>query len=484
MPRRLPFRFRRAGQWLAGLIVASLATGAAFAVSDTNAPPLTLDTAISEALRHNCRLAQAALAVEHSRLGAKAAGQEFDVSVTPYGSVNTADNNADWRYGMRAGKKLAWGTEIGLGAETHRYPDFIDEPWRSSVRIDVRQPLFRNFGRLVNEESLTAAGEQLTAERRRWELQKADLVVDVARQFEAIIRLEKQTACDAAMLARANRLLELTRAREQQGRVSRVDTLRVELQRGQTQTRLESDRDALFAARRNLAELLGMPPETDLALAPSPLPDLDVPAMDAAVQAALSNRLDFAQIIQDYYTAVRGSRHAHRRLMPDITLVAGNQQYNQAGTFDDSTSLDRNLWTVGLAGQIDLNRRRDQTLVNVAEVDVQAARETVAIRARSIARDVQQGVSSYRRTRSELAIAGRNLTAAQARSELARRLFEMGRGDSFSVTDAENAFAQSESALLAARADVCVAGYSLLRLMGTLTDCPANLKPSALEPPP
>lgn len=206
--------------------------------------------------------------------------------------------------------------------------------------------------------------------------------------------------------------------------------------------------------------------------------------MDEAVQTALGNRLDYAQAIQDYHAALRGVKLARRRLQPDIDLVAGNQQYGQAAAFRESAELDRNLWTVGLAGQMDLNRRKDRTAVQISEVDVRAARETVGIRALSIAREVQQAVSAYRQARSDLTLAGRNYAAAEARSELARRLFEAGRGDSFSVTDAENAFGQAESVLLSARADVCVAGYNLLRLLGTLTECPADLKPSPLEPTP
>jgi outer membrane protein TolC len=467
------------------MMLATLLLSSALAIEPpTNSAPLTLDTAIRTALDHNRHLALGAIAVQRGRLGVEAARREFDTGLTPHGAVNTTGDDTDWRYGMRADRKLAWGAEIGLDASVTRYPAFVDEPWRSAVRIDVRQPLFQRFGRLVHEEPLAAAGEQLRAERRRWELQKTDLIVEVARQFESIIRLSRQVACDDAMVARAKHLLELTRAREQQGRVSRIDTLRVELQRGQAEARLENHREALFVARRNLAELLGFPPETECDPAPSPLPDIDIPPMDLAVQTALDHRLDYAQSIQDYHAAARGAKLARRRLLPDINLVAANEQFGKAVSLKESAELDRNLWTVGLAGQIDLNRRRDQPQVDLSELDVQAARESIRIRALSIARDVQQGVSAYRQARSEFTIAGRNLSAAGARSDLARSLFEMGRGDSFSVTDADSALADAESALLAARAAVCVSGYNLLRLMGTLTDCPADLKPAALVPPP
>jgi outer membrane protein TolC len=60
----------------------------------------------------------------------------------------------------------------------------------------------------------------------------------------------------------------------------------------------------------------------------------------------------------------------------------------------------------------------------------------------------------------------------------------MGRGDSFAATDADNAFIAAETDLLTSRSQVCLAGYRLLRAMGTLTETPDALKPKPLELPP
>ena len=443
--------------------------------------PLTLDAAIQTALRHNARLAYGGLAVERQRMGVTSARQEFDPELSPNGSVNDTESGTDWRYGIEARKKLLWGTEIGLGAEVARYPSFVDEAWRSAVKVDVRQPLFRNFGRLVNEEGITAAGDRLRAEERRWELQKADIIVEVVRSFETIIRLQKQTECDKAILERSEKLRELTRIRERQGRASHVDTLRIELLFGQAQSRQESHQEQLFSASRELTELLGYPPDKTLDLAVTPLPDLEVPAMESAIQTSLSNRLDYAQTLDDYRGLQRQVLLARHNLQPDLTLVAESQQYDQNNRFADTLDLNRNLWTVGLAGHTDLLQHRSRTAVTASEMDVQAGWDAITIKMRTLAREVQQAVSAYRQVRAEFAIAGRNYEAAQARAELARRLFEMGRGDNFTVSDAENAFVEAESTLLSTRANICVAGYTLLRTTGTLTEAPPSLKPRFVD---
>lgn len=445
-----------------------------------SATSLTLDEAIKIALQQNASLAYGSLAVDRQRMGVTSARQEFDPEISPVGSVNNTDGNTDWRYGIQAQKKLIWGTEIGLGAEVNRYPSFVDDAWRSAIKVDVRQPLFRNFGRLVNEEGITAASERLCAEERRWELQKADIIMEVVRSFETIIRLQKQIDCDKAILERTDKLRELTRIRERQGRASHVDTLRIDLLFGQAQSRQETHREELFSATRELAELLGFPADKIIELVTTPLPDLEVPPMESAIQTSFSNRLDYAQTIADYRSLQRQEKLARRKLEPDIYIVAENQQYDQNDHFSDSLDFNKNLWTVGLAGQMDLLQHRDKTAVTTAKMDIQAGLEAIQIKMRTLAREVQQAVSAYRQVRTEFAIAGRNYAAAQSRAELARRLFEMGRGDNFAVSDAENAFVEAESSLLSTRAMICVTGYNLLRVMGTLTETPESLKPKPL----
>jgi outer membrane protein TolC len=446
------------------------------------AAPLSLEEAIRTALARNLDLARAALDVHRQELALQSERQAFDVTVTPRGQVNASGDDTDWRYGLRAEKRTVWGAEFGLGADVSRYPDFVNDPWRSAVKVDLRQPLFRNFGRLVNEEGITAAGERLVAERRRWETRKADLIVEVVKAFETIARLNRQVACDQAMLERADRLLELTRVRERQGRASPVDTLRVALQQGQSRSRLETHRETLYSSRRDLAELLGYADDQALDVEASPVPDIDLPPATVAVTTAFSNRLDYAQAIDNYRGAQRAVKLARRKLQPDVSLVGGTQRYGAGGAFPDSTTLDQELWTVGLAGQMDLGRRRERTDLRLSEVDEQAARELIRIKALSVTREVQQALSAYRRARAELDIGGRNVEAAGARAELARRLFEMNRGDSFAVTDGENAFFEAESALLGARAQVCIAGYELLNTLGTLTETPSALKPAPFRP--
>lgn len=440
---------------------------------------LDLSTAFHKALAQNRALAQRALTLRGADLALASARAEFGFSLRPDGGAERTEEEDRYRYGLILGKKFLPGLELQAGpriewsdsetAGSHR---------RTSWRVDVRQPLFRNFGALVQGESIAQAQQRMRSARRDYEQQKADLMLRVVEQFESLIRLERQIAAEEASLQRLEKLYRLTRARERQGRATRVDTLRVELRRGEALSRFETSRERLSSQRRDFAELLGEPPDIVFTLEPPALLDLDVPAADEAVALALAHRLDYAQALQDYADTVRGERIARRGLQPDLALIA------RAETFEHSRDGARgDLWSVGIAGDTDLNQTRERARLGQAVISRESALEAIRIRELAITREVQQQISAYRRAREELDIAERNHRLAEQRTRLARRLFEIGRGDNFSVTDAEEALAQAEDRRLAARAEASIAGYRFLYTLGTLLEAPADLRPQPRESP-
>lgn len=440
---------------------------------------LDLTTALNKALAQNRTLAQRALALRGTELTLASARAEFGFSLRPDGGAERTQDEDRYRYGLILGKKFLPGTEIQAGPRI----DWSDSETagsnrRTSWRVDVRQPLFRTFGALVQGESIIQAQQRTRSARREYEQQKAELMLRVVEQFESLLRLERKIAAEEASLQRLEKLYRLTRARERQGRATRVDTLRVELRRGEALSRFETSRERLSSQRRDFAELLGESPDTVFMLEPPALLDIDMPAADEAVALALANRLDYAQALQDYVDTVRGERIARRGLLPDLALIA------RAETFEQSRDNERGeLWSVGIAGDTDLNQARERARLGQAVISRESARESIRIRELAITREVQQQITAYRRARDELAIAERNHRLAEQRTRLARRLFEIGRGDNFSVTDAEDALAQAEDRRLEARAEASIAGYRLLHALGTLLETPADLRPQPPEKP-
>ena len=441
---------------------------------------LDLDTALGYALKRNRNLVRLALSLEGSQIGVGAAESEFSVRVAPDGDLDFSNDRDARQYGLLGSKRFILGTDVQLRGDVSEIdPQDGEEFRRGTLSIRIEQPLFRNFGRLIHGESILQAQQTLKTARRTYHQQMANLIVDVVQSFETILLLEGQIRSDEAFFVRMDKLYKLTRAREKQGHTSRVDTLRVELDRGQALSRLEVTRERLSFNQREFAELLGFDPETIFLLEPPRLIEFEIPALEESVKVGLANRMDYAQVLQDHEDTYRGIKIARRGLYPDLGLVTRYERFGEGRTFSEATDFGEDSWFVGLGANVELNPVRDRAAISRAVVDEKSARETIQIVELNVAREIQQQVTAYRRAQADLRIVGRNLKLSEDRAKLARRLFEAGRGDNFSVTDAEESYLEAESRRLAARAEASVSGYRLLRALGTLIDFPKELKPKA-----
>jgi outer membrane protein TolC len=442
---------------------------------------LALTAAIDTALVRNRDLAKLALSLQSELLSRDSAGADFAVTVRPSGSASRSDQRTFSDYGLDAIRKFAWGTELTLGGRAQDYGlDDSAVSKRDSVRVEVSQPLFRYAGPLVQLNNLVHAESRIAAARRNIELKKTDLVLQVVQTYVEILRLGRQLDAERKSLVRSQGLLKLTRAREAQGRVSRVDTLRVDLQRGQAESRVEIAQKQLVSAQLDFAELLGTEPGATYELEQMADMMMNPPSAEIATQIALSNRLDYAQVVRDCQDAGRGVRVSRRYLLPDVRLVTKYERFGQGATSSDASDLNNNSWFVGLQAASDLPMRKEQISYRQSVVSEQSAREDVDISAIFIRKQVQQELLSFDRAKSEATIAEQNLAAADSRVRLARRLFELGRSDNFSVTDAEEAYRKAENDCLAAKAESSVAAYRLLRVLGTLIEYPEELKPKPI----
>jgi outer membrane protein TolC len=449
-----------------------LLPGSAYGVQE-----IDLEQAINLALKQNRNLLLSVFSTQSASFGIAAANAEFRISARPVANLDTNDRGeVSSRYGLNVSKKLHTGTVLSSSLVSEDLGGFADR--QENFRIGIEQPLFRNSGHLVNEEPLVQANQNLLSALRRLELQKIDLTVEVVRSYENILRLKEQLRADKKSHERASALYRRTKAMEALGRSTRVDTLRVELQRGQALSRLEADKESFSSAQATFSELLGFKPDTLFDLIPTRLLEVDLPPIEEAVRISFKNRLEFAQVLQDAEDAERGLKIAQKRLWPDVRLVA---RYDHTNT-DDSLELglDQNQWFVGLSADTDFNLAVERATLGQAKLAGKSSNQLIRVQKLSIARELQQSILLYRRAHAELKILIRNLQHAAARLQLAQRLFDIGRGDNFSVTDAEEAFLQAESQLLFSQSTASISGYELLRAMGILTEVPDKLKPAVL----
>lgn len=442
--------------------------------------PLTLEAAINLALRQNHALVRDALGINVAVLGVADAERTFALQVRPQVDIGLVGEEQLSTYALAVERRFAWGTSVEARVERTRGESLDATPVDfSRVSLGLRQPLFRNAGTLVNTAPLSRADSDWRRTRRLHELRKGDLVIAVVRAYHEVFRLERQVRADEQALLRTEAHHRLARARESAGRATRVDALRAELQIGQARSRLQANRERLIIGRHNLADLLGLPPDTSFELASSvDAPDYAMlPDVAAAVALAFTNRLDYAQVQADLLDAQREERVAQRQLLPDLTLVVGYERFTDALSPAEQDLYGEGGVFVSLQGGFDVDRTRDRNAARRAGLGAAAAVENLRIAELAVAREVQQAMLAYRTAQAEVEVATRNHALADVRQRLAQRLFAVGRSSSFEVTDAEDAFLATQSALLAARAAASVRGYELSRSLGTLIEAPPELRP-------
>jgi outer membrane protein len=341
--------------------------------------------------------------------------------------------------------------------------------------------LFRNADTVTNESVEHAAQSAALTARRRFAQLRQNLVINVVNSYTELFRLQQQVKVDELALLHATELVRLTSAYELVGRSKRLDTLRAQFDHDQAEATLDADRQRLTSAQADFAELLGYPPTSVFITQPAGWADYSGLDLDSAIHVALTNRLDYAQALQDYTDSTNNLAVANNQLLPEIDLTVGYQRYSQSPLPGSSIPAGGGLF-VGVSGSA-TDEPQAQAVVRKSLADRGAALDTIHIVEAQIAREVQQSISGYQQARTENSIAERAAHGADARLRLAQELFHLGRADSFAVSDAEQAYVVAESALLNANAAVTRAGYQLSATLGTLLTAPPDVKPAVPDTP-
>ncbi|MEI6218810.1 MAG: TolC family protein [bacterium] len=442
---------------------------------------IDLPRAIELALKQNKTLARSVLQTEVAVLGFEAAKAPFGIKIAPGGSAGLNSGHGNATAGITVARKLAWGTEVNLSTSLGKTVSPFDTNgvtvYNGSVNVEIKQPLLRGLGELVNTEGITLAQSRVMEARRLVEMQQSDLVVETVRTYVALLRLKRQKESANESAVRMERLSKLTKAMERRGGTTHIDTLRSELQLGQALAQVESNGQEFDSTMRDFAELLGVGTDATFDLEQVPFVEESLPEGKEAEEIALQNRLDYAQSLQDLKDAERGQLVAENRVLPDLALTLQYQRFGAGDNVADATGFKEHFWFVGLSSSTDIFRREDRIACQQTLVNGEVARRNLGIMEMGIRKQSRQYLLAYKRGIGALGIAGRNLALAKARAVLTRRMFEMGRVDNFSVTDAEMAYLNAVNQLLQSETETTLAGYQLRRALGTLLEVPSELLP-------
>ena len=310
----------------------------------------------------------------------------------------------------------------------------------------------------VNAARADAAGARADARRTADEI-----AFKVKELFYAILTTERRRdAMDAQIRAVELRTVE-TRNAVDTGVALEMKAVEVRAQIAQTQHARGQLQDAVADMKLELADLTGLPLDTDFNLAaPDASASESAPPMTGAVQVALASNPEIDAAGRQIEKARAGVSAARAEYIPEVVAFVQYIHENGAPFVSPNTGVvGVNLkWTV-----FEFGKRSGQVLERRAEVA--QAEENLAQVRRRVQVDVEKAVRKLNRAETALDSARQLLASATEARRVSSDRVEAGTANPSALLDAEAAISGARADVLRAEYDRSVAAADLARLAGT-----------------
>ncbi|HEY6663368.1 MAG TPA: TolC family outer membrane protein, partial [Sphingomicrobium sp.] len=330
-----------------------------------------------------------------------------------------------------------------------------------STTVDLSVPLF-NGGSVRN--SINAAKARVDAGRGTLRGVEGDVFTQAVAAYMDVIRDRAIVELNQNNVRVLQTNLEATRDRFEIGDVTRTDVAQSEarLQLGRSQ--LATSEGRLISSEANYRAIIGHAPG-QLA-PPPPLPPL--PAIsDEAVKIALADNPDLVAVTRNALAAGYDVRVAQAGRLPTLSGVLSGTYVNALGDRGAGVPDHGTTSSLGVQARVPIyqgglpSARVRQTRALEGQ-----ALETVVGTERAVVSQTRSAFADYESTQRSIQA---NTIAVQA-NELAlegtRAEQSVGTRNVLDVLNAEQELLQSQVALVTAKRDAYVAGFSLLNAMG------------------
>ena len=333
---------------------------------------------------------------------------------------------------------LADGASISVGVCLDWFRFLTGDP-RSSLgsvlTATVTQPLLRGRGRTIVQENLTQAERNTIYELRSFSRFRKEFIVSTVSEYYRVLQMldavkNDKNNYDSLLLSqkRIEAMAETGRLPRYQEGDARQSTLQAEQKYIRSQELYKATLDQ-FKLR------LALPTDTVLELDPNELIALETvgvtdPNFDLtlAVETALENRLDLANVREQLEDAQRKVKVAADNLGAELNLIGSARVNSEERTNLGNLQFHRGDYEIGLEADLPLDRKAErnayrEALINVMrkQRDYEQKNDQVKLDVRQAFRDMSETYNSYR-------IQLLSLNLAEKRVEMQLILLQEGRG--------------------------------------------------------
>lgn len=405
--------------------------------------PLTLEEAVSLALRNNRAVQISTLGVDKTRNALREARSNANFTIQGNATYTRFDRVAEARFGPQT---------VRIGNIENR-----------TARITLTQII--DISGLVRT-AVRAANVTLTVSELELARTRNDTILQVVQAYQGVARADEFVRVAEEALSNAQERLRLVRAQVDAGVAAQFDLLRAETAVAQAEQAVLNARNQRELAAAALNNLLGRDLDAPVQVVkPARLPEETLPPLETLTQQAYENRPELIAARRGVDLAQIGIETARRSLLPNIVLT-GQADFNlntsafnpRRETYTGVAVLSVPIWDGGIARAREAQARDD---LQIAQLRLQQAREGVAL-------EVRQAYLNLQDAQKRLAVAQKGLEQATEALRLARVRFEAGVSPQLEISDAELAFTQAQTNLVNAQFDYLDAYAALLRAVGAI----------------
>lgn len=335
--------------------------------------------------------------------------------------------------------------------------------------VTLTQPIYMG-GKIVAMNKLTHFAEMLAKEMRSNEAENIVYAVDAA--YWQVVSLKAKQKLAASYLALLDTLHTNVNAMVEQGVATRSDLLSVDVKLNQAKVDMTKVDNGLALSRMALAQVCGLPVDTQMRLADEDVEVTECPATmppsSYDMEDVYAARPDIRALAYGVEIYGQKAKVAMSSMLPNVALV-GSYSFSNPNMFDGFKKRFSGAFSVGAMVSIPIwhwggnynkyRAARSQALM--AGLELADAKEMVTLQVSQSAYRAQEAVKTWHMTVSNLEKADENLRQATLG-------FREGVMTTDNVMEAQTAWLKANSENIDAMIDVHLCDVYLSKVLGQL----------------
>lgn len=333
--------------------------------------------------------------------------------------------------------------------------------------LTLTQPVYMG-GKIIALNNIANYASQLAVVQKEYEAENIVYEVDVA--YWQVVSLGAKQRLAESYVDLLDTLKYNVDAMIREGVATPSDQLRVEVNRNEAHVDLIKVKNGLSLSRMALAQLCGLPIDSDLRLEDEDNRSIVVPlfAENENIESVYARRKDIQQLELGVEVTHQQSRVELSTMLPKVSII-GTYEFTNPNMYSGFSKDFDGGFSVGVMVSVPLwhwggnynKYKASQTNETVMRLNLADAKEKVALQVQQASYKAQEAVKTYKTTLENLASANENLRQAQVG-------FKEGVMTIDNVMEAQTAWLKANSERVDAQIEVQLCNTYLQKVLGLL----------------